>query len=265
MKILVVADNKDIKELLTFQITSRFETAPKECASAREAVDLLTADPAAYQLLISPYNGPQSVVVKYLRECKNPLPVIFFYDPAITRPDTAALAGLEVVGTVESAKLVDGTLAAIESFVQKKDAGATFSEFCPIRTNLLIRVSPLKSEIYIRLSEKKFVKLFRVGDEFNTEDLEKYYETKKVEYMYLRRSDTSEFITKFRRELEELILRTDVKKEEEIATAEAAQETVHELINKVGFTEEVQELAKKNIELTLKSVGSNPPPLRSHR
>jgi HD-GYP domain-containing protein (c-di-GMP phosphodiesterase class II) len=131
-------------------------------------------------------------------------------------------------------------------------------DYCPIRTNLLIRVSPLKCDVFIRLSERKFLKLFRTGDEFDTADLERYYQTKNVEYMYLRRKDTEEFTQKFRRELEELLQRDDLQRDEMIATSEMAQEAVQELVHSVGFNEEVQEIAKKNVELTLKAVGSNP-------
>ncbi len=254
-----MADNKDVKELLTFQVTSRFNVQVKECGSARDAVELLKADDKVCELLVGPYNGPNSVLVKYLRERKESLPVLFFYDPLVVKPDAESLDGLEVVGTVEFAKLVDGVLGAIQNYLHIMEAGLSgASEFCPIRTNLLIRVSPLKSDVYIRLSEKKFVKLFRTGDEFDANDLERYYQSKNVEYMYLRRGDTAEFINKFRAELEELLTRDDLRQEEALAAAEMAQEAIHELVHHVGFNEEVQELAKKNVALTLKGVGSNP-------
>ncbi|MGZ3652386.1 MAG: HD-GYP domain-containing protein [Bdellovibrionota bacterium] len=259
MKLLLVADNKDVKELLTFQITTRFEIGVKECGSARDAVEMLKAGTAVCDLLVAPYNGPNSVLVKFLRERKEALPVLFFYDPMVVKPDAESLAGLEVIGTVENAKLVDGVLEAVQSFLHMMEAGLSgASEFCPIRTNLLIRVSPLKSDIYIRLSEKKYVKLFRPGDEFDANDLERYYQSKHVEYMYLRRKDSAEFIKKFRAELEELLQRDDLHQEEAIVATEMAQDAIHELVHVVGFTEEVQELAKKNVEVTLKAIGANP-------
>lgn len=257
MKILLVADNKDVKELLTFQVTTRFEAVVKECGSVREAVEIMKADGEACDLLVAPYNGPNSVLVKYLRERKDALPVLFFFDPLVVKPDGEALAGLDVAGCVETAKLVDGVLAAIEKFA-KDAAQEDPSEFCPIRTNLLIRVSPLKSDIYIRLSKKKFVKLFLPGDEFDANDLERYYQSKHVEYMYLRRKDSAEFIKKFRFELEELLLRDDLRQEEALQATEMAHDAIQELIHSVGFTEEVQDLAKRNVEITLKAVGSNP-------
>ncbi len=259
MKVLLVAENSDLKELLTFQITSRFQITVQECASARDAVEVLADESNKFELVVGPYNGPNSVLVKHLRGRKDNISVLFFFDPLVVKPDSESLQGLKVVGTVENEKLVSGVLEAIEKFLQVKEQGSEgLSEYCPIRTNLLIKVSPLKSPIYIRLSEKKFVKLFREGDVFNTEDLEKYYDEKKVEYLFLRRSETSEFITKFRSELEALLKRDDLRKEEGIQATEMAQEAIHELVHKVGFTEEVQELAKKNVELTLKTIGANP-------
>jgi HD-GYP domain-containing protein (c-di-GMP phosphodiesterase class II) len=257
VKILLVADNKDVKELLTFQITSRFQATVKECGSARDAVEMLKADGAVCELLVAPYNGPNSVLVKFLRERKEALPVLFFFDPLVVTPDAESLAGLEVVGSVDISKLVEGVFAAIEEFVESA-AIVDSSEFCSIRTNLLVRVSPLKSDIYIRLSDIKFLKLFRPGDEFDANDLERYYQSKRVEYMYLRRKDTGEFIKKFRTELEEIILRDDLRQEEVLQATEMAQDAIQELIHSIGFDEEVQELAKKNVEITLKAVGANP-------
>jgi CheY-like chemotaxis protein len=259
MKILLVADNEDVKELLTFQITTRFKASARECGSAREAAQLLKEQPEAFDLVVGPYHGPDSVLVRSLRELKAPMPVVFFYDPLVVKPDAAALSGLSVLGAVQQTQLVDGVLKAIEGLaVTGLDPVAGLEEFCPIRTNLLIRVSPLKSDIYIRLSETKFVKLFRVGAEFDHDDLERYYQEKQVEYMYLRRLETGEFIEKFRRDLEELLARKDLKLDEHIATAASAQETVHELVRRLGFSAEVLELAKANVALALKLIGSNP-------
>jgi HD-GYP domain-containing protein (c-di-GMP phosphodiesterase class II) len=258
VKILLVADRKEVKELLSFQLTSQLPVTVKECMSANEAVDILKKEEQGYQLLISPYNGPDSAVIQYLKSRKEPLPVILFYDPAVAKPEGPAVDGLPVAGIVDQAKLVDGLVAAVKDFLGQGGSAGSLSEYCPIRTNLLIRVTPLKGDIYIRLSADKFVKMFRTGDEFDHQDLEKYYEAKGVEYMYLRRNDTAEFIAKFRAELEELIGRADLRQEEALETVEMSQEAIHELVHRVGFTEEVQELAKKNVELTLKAIGAHP-------
>lgn len=258
MKILLIADNKDLKEILSFQITSKFPISVKESPSLKDGYEILKKDENAFDLLICPYYGPESVLVKYLKERKIPLQAIFYFDPMILEPKSANIEGLACLGMVENTKIVDGIGDLIRPLLEQGVKGDENLEYCPIRTELLIRATPLKSDIYIRLSKDKFVMLFHSGDQFGKEDLQKYYDTKGVEYMYLKRNETAEFITQFRQDLDALLARTDLPEEEAIQASEAAQETVQDLVARVGFTIEVQELAKKNVELTLKTVGKNP-------
>lgn len=259
-KILLVSENKDLRELLSFQLTSKNSVEVKESESAKEAAEQVLATGAPnYELIIFPWEGAQSPLVAALQNQKHDFPVILLPDAKASKPAKGELKGLVVLGEVSPGHLAQDVSQLVQDFLQKGGAQADVAEeFCPIRTNLLIRATPLKSDIFIRLSKTKFVKLFATGDEFDTHDLERYYQAKKVEYLYLRRQEVAEFIQKFSRELDELLARTDLKQEEVFQEAEMSQETVHELVQKIGFTEEVQELAKKNIDLTLKAIGSNP-------
>lgn len=255
MRVLLFTDNKDLKELLSFQLSSRLPATVKECLSEAEAVESLKSGKEKFDALVGEYRSADSPVLSHIREQKLALPVVLFFDPTVAVPDQSKLAGVSLVGTVELAKLVDGITTLLKPPLMPQEQ---LSDYCPIRTNLLIRVSPLKSDIYIRLSDEKFVKLFQSGDEFDQNDLARYYEEKHVEYMYLRRTETSEFIQKFTSELDELIKKPDLKPEEAIETAEMTQEALQELVHRVGFNAEVQTLAKKNVELSLKAIGNQP-------
>lgn len=262
MRVLLIADDKDLKELLSFCLGARLPVKIKECGAVRDAIELLKKSEADFGLLIAPYNGPDSLLVRHLAERKEPLPVIFYYDPLVAIPDPKDIGGLLMLGSVEKTRLAEDSGALIKDFLNR-DAPTSIApgpllEFCPIRTNLLIRATPMKSDIYIRLSESKYVKLFRVGDDFDQKDLERYYETKGVEYMYLKRGETGEFVDKFRRELDSLLARKDLPKEEAMQAAEMSQEAIQELVHRVGFNSEVQQLARKTVELTLKAIGQHP-------
>jgi HD-GYP domain-containing protein (c-di-GMP phosphodiesterase class II) len=258
VKVLLICENKDIRELLSFQISSGSTVKVKEIASAREGVELLTKENGGFDLLVAPFTGPASVLVEYLKNLKTPLPVIFYFDPPINVPDKKSLPGILMIDSVEQSKLPQLVNGIVQDFVKSGGVTSQELEFCPIRTNLLVRVSPLKSDIYIRLSAEKYVKLFRTGDEFDQQDLERYYREKAVEYMYLRRAETAEFIQKFRSELDQLLIKPDLKPIEALETAEVFQEAIHELVQRVGFNEQVQELAKKNVQFTLKAIGAYP-------
>jgi hypothetical protein len=64
--------------------------------------------------------------------------------------------------------------------------------YCRIATALLLRYSPLKTDIYIRLSKDKYVKLFMKGDVFDKNDLEHYLTQKKISYLYILKENVSE-------------------------------------------------------------------------
>ncbi|MGE3260971.1 MAG: HD-GYP domain-containing protein [Bacteriovoracia bacterium] len=256
MRVLLVTENKDLKELLSFQLSSRLPSTVLECSSETEAVAALTKGEKV-DSIIGEFKSVDSPLLTYIREQKLTTPLVLFYDPKGKAPDQSKLAEVQLLGAVELVKLVDGITLLLKPLSEKSPPESGM-EYCPIRTSLLIRVSPLKSDIYIRLSGEKFVKLFQTGDEFDEKDLTRYYEEKHVEYMYLRREETSEFIQKFTNELDELLKRTDLKPEEAMPTAEMAQEAMQELVHRVGFTPEVQTLAKKNVQLVLKAIGDKP-------
>jgi HD-GYP domain-containing protein (c-di-GMP phosphodiesterase class II) len=258
MRVLLVSDNPDLKELLSFQISTRNPVAVKECKSAREGVDLLKKENNGFALLIAPYNGADSVLVKYLSTLQDPMPCIFFYDSSLFQPKAEEMNNILVLGFVDQSKLIDGVNHLILDFLKDGRKDSAGSEYCPIRTSLLIKATPLKSDIYIRLSADKYIKLFKTGDEFDSADLKRYYETKGVEYMYLKRTETDEFIGKFRAEIESMLAKPELKQEEALQSAEMNQEAIQEMVQKIGFNEEVQDLAKKNVLLTLKAIGTNP-------
>lgn len=259
MKVLLYSDNREVRELLSFQISSAHPVRVKECSTAKEMADALAAPDAGFDAAVCAYEGPASPTLAALKALAKPLPTIFLIDDKNEVPEKGSFAGIPVLGEVTPGQLVAGVNDLLKGFLEKEGKAAEDpAEFCPIRTNLLIRATPLKSDIYIRLSKTKFIKLFKTGDEFDTSDLERYYQTKGVEYMYLRRSETAEFIEKFKRELEALLSRPDFKQEEVMPAVEMAQEAIHELVARVGFNEEVQDLAKKNVDLTLKMIGAHP-------
>ncbi|RZA08336.1 MAG: hypothetical protein EOP11_05120 [Proteobacteria bacterium] len=259
MKILLFSETKEVKELLSFQVSSAFAVQVKECSTVKEAVDYLGTPDNGVEMFLCGVEGLSPAMIGALKGLARPLPTILLLDSKGSAVEKGALKGIPVLGEVPFAQLVEGVNGLLKEFIEKEGKlGDNPAEFCPIRTNLLIRATPLKSDIFIRLSKTKFIKLFKTGDEFDHRDLERYYQTKGVEYMYLRRAEIAEFIEKFRRELDSLIALPQVSQEEVLPTVEMAQETIHELVSKVGFTEEVQGLAKKNVELTLKMIGAHP-------
>ncbi len=246
---------------MSFQLSSRFALEVQELPNFDDAASFLEGEDNAglsqiTELLIAPYNGKANELTEYLQSRVKPLPTIFYYEGEV--PPADVLKGLLTLGLLEKQQIVEGSARLLEDYLSKNGEYADPNDFCPIHTSLLMRTTPLKSDIYIKLSKNKFVKLFHSGAEFDQSDLERYYKVKKIEFMYLKRSETAEFMGKFSKELDLLLSKEEITIQEAAETMMLTQEMIQELVHRVGFSAEVQELARKNVALTIKAIGTSP-------
>lgn len=130
--------------------------------------------------------------------------------------------------------------------------------YCRIKAELLLSVAPLKGDIFIRLSGTKYVKIFNEGDEFNLDDLNKYTIRKGIDYLYLLREQSGEFAKKYVQELSKILSNSPSTAQISINAMEQGNEVVRQLYKTLGFTKEVQEIAKSQALLTVKVIGKSP-------
>jgi HD-GYP domain-containing protein (c-di-GMP phosphodiesterase class II) len=140
----------------------------------------------------------------------------------------------------------------------KKEEGSTRVPFFRISAPLLLRTDPLVSDVYIRLSELKFVKLFHRGDQFTEEDHAKYHERKGISHFYARKDDAEHICSKVTEKLEGLLTAGQTDRETVAAASVEALISTQEIINQVGMTPEVQRMVRTNMDLVLKEMQESP-------
>lgn len=271
MKILLALSKNEVRDIVRFGIESRFQTRILEARSAKEAIQLL-ADTPDIDIVICELSGIGDVLLRHMgslgRRRKDGSRIRCILCSAERPAQVPTLKEVEVLGHAPWTSLLDTILALLEK-AQKTGAvpstGAdepltslSDSEFCRIRTALLIRVGPLKSDIYIRLSATKFLKLFNEGDRFDEKDYQRYLLEKKLEYLYLKRDECSEFLSKFRLDLLQLLQSEILCAQASPDVLEAVHETAQELLSKLGATPDVQQVVKANIQVTIKAMGKSP-------
>jgi HD-GYP domain-containing protein (c-di-GMP phosphodiesterase class II) len=164
-----------------------------------------------------------------------------------------------VVRSIPSGITFD-VLMALHDLINEKtvETRNAIGQFFRININMLLAVCPLKVDIYIKISETKYIKMFKQGDEFGPADCEKYIQKKGVEFLYIKSEDISSFILKYQTELDALKRAKSVNLESLVKIHDVSFETVQELSKQLGFSKEVQAIAKKQIELTIKGMGQYP-------
>jgi len=264
LKVLLLEDDPQLLDRLAFVLESVREIEVVRASDRAQAMALLKAHYADIRLIIIDYHHSALTSLNDLQKTAAGIDCILCVESLKNPPITA---GWNVIATVERAlapRLLHLHVERWKAKMPPSDASSSEESIDPndyvrIKTKLLIDISPLLSDIYVRLSERKYIKLFQEGDVFDTNDLSRYAQQKKIEYMYLRTDLCQEFIHKYIQFIEQHIRESKPLSMDEISFMHGSiHESVQELTEKLGFTRDVQALAKSQVQLTLKTMGRKP-------
>lgn len=264
MKILLVQNSPTVRDKVVFALESTFGAQIAEASNYTKAKEQLSQGlQGSADLVICDLQQQGSVQdFENFQHEVGKLPVILCVDG---NSKSEPPVGWHVLSIVDRNHLISDLLRAIQKLVDSgelvntAEEGHAAGDFVKIRTKLLLSVCPLKADIYIRLSEVKYLKLFKQGDRFDFADMEKYTIRKGVEYLYMKRGDVSEFIDKYNTDLEQMGRKTIAFTPEDLSkVSESIFETVRELGQTVGFTKDVQVMARHHMRMTVKSMGRSP-------
>ncbi len=256
MQILLLQDRAEVREKIGFFLESTYGVKVQEASSFAHSIELVKSSQPGFDLIILDIKLGNLVEQEEFWAVTHEIPMVLCSQGS---PDGAAIRG-NVVGVVDRDSFMDDVVSVIDGLIKQGVLSEKRSDQnqVRIRAKLLLSVCPLKGDIYIRLSKSKFVKLFREGDAFDFNDLEKYTIKKGVEYLYIRQEQCAEFAEKYREELQKLLKSDHLLVEEVGKLGESVHETVQELSSQIGFTKEVQELTRTHVQLTVKSMGRDP-------
>lgn len=257
MKILLLLNDTELSSILTFSLESKYAAEVVQVPSVDEGIELLKSG-EPLDIVLCDYPGSSDRVVSTLLAADLKIPCLIYKKGKGHKISTFNGTGL--TETADKDSLVENLFQAVNQIIEKSEIETDLehTEFGRIKTPLLLRVSPLQADIYIRLSESKYLKLFQKGDSFAKEDFEKYVLKKKIDYLYLKRGDAPVLLNRL---TETLAFITDNAETIPVEAREQVVVQTHEvftdLIQRLGVTEEVQKLVKANTELAIKTMVSN--------
>lgn len=177
--VLIADDEEEIVEILSFVIKSSLKCDVQFAYNGKSAVELLSK--GDIQLIICDYNMPLmngGDVYKYILDsmpscryvlCSSELPER--HDEYINRSC--------FYGHIQKPQVMGGTKVItdkIKSELPQMNEPKSHS-YVPISPRLLFKISTLPSDIFLKLSDNKYVKVFNQGAVFDELDLIKYGQT----------------------------------------------------------------------------------------
>ncbi len=258
MNILIINKDVELCNILSFVLENKFCASVITTASAGDAITTLLDGEKEINLIICDDSDDNFSFFKYILSSGLQTPCIILSQDK--NDNVSSKININILGVVgytnmliELEKILASAIKSGSLLNQNDDS----SEYCRIRAELLIRFVPLKSDVFIRLSKAKFVKLFQTGDSFHPYELEKYLKKKKIEYLYLKKADTAELLEKFNKDID-ILLKSDIDDDKIHEISTILHESVQQLGHQLGFTKEVLEIGAKSIQVSIKSMKQNP-------
>lgn len=261
MQALVVKEERHVGDIICFLLESQFRLRAKRCPTASAALDLIRSEDPTLQLIICDDDVQNSDLFEFFKASGK---VISFITLKNTETPKAVLQYPDfIIGTANLKDVPKIIKDIIEKAIKKGQirTDGEDSEYCTLRTELLALSRPLKADVFVRLSDIRYVRVFQEGGVFSQNDLENYIVRKKIHNLFVRRKDCEKFFSGFEKELA-TVANSNPTVEKAAGLAKSVHEGVVELSQKLGFTPIVQEIAKRGVELSIKSATQNPALLR---
>lgn len=201
-RVLIVDDEEAIREILSFFIKSNLQCDIKIASNGQEALDLISKE--IFELIICDYHMPiknGGVVYKHLLNINHPGRfIICSSDLPVSHEefnDTSLLFGhILKPHLIPSLKVLIEKLKGENTFTKEPE----FTDYIPISTALLLSLRVMPADVFISLSENKFLKVFAQGATFDETDYLKYKQ-KYVDKLFILNAFTTKIIEKINSEI----------------------------------------------------------------
>ncbi len=253
--VMVFHPDPEAREILGFYLQQSTQSTIHLCErfadvfSGRvrlQQINLLVVDASAEGLAI----------LHHLRQLEFKIPVIQLESP--TGLATPLPPNMDDLGRVRPGEHLRKIFDLIHERFRTEPWRANEHEFCQVGVPLLATLSSVNADIYIRLSDQKYVKLFKAGTTLTPTELEKLLRSRKVRSLFVKTAECEEMINDLSRELQRLLNSPPVPALQGDQLLLESHELIQDASHKLGFTPEIQNLADKHLRLMLKQIGGNP-------
>jgi hypothetical protein len=263
MHILLIEDQISADApILTILDQKGWSIVIRKVPSLQEGIEQIEANTDIFDLVVSDYHGSSNVLLSALVSLVGETPTIMFLD------DEESVQALQAQFSTQPflkcllrKNLQINFSVILEAYKKQsalKDLSTADAEFVRVKPELLTEFTPIESDVYFRVADNKYCKLFRKGASFAPKDLDRLREAKKIEHFYLRKEDYLKLLDRHEQALGQLTASKNSTPEQLEKGTAVALEALQTLVEKVGFTPAAQKLAKMSAQATLKLLGSRP-------
>jgi len=244
MKILIVDDEPELRELYHLMLTELFSFELVEADNGQEAARILEGD-RSIDLVVSDYNMPKAkadVIYKVAKEKGVPF-ILITSDSVEEHPE---FKNQPLTGYLQKPFDEDELKKIVQSLLSEAQ------QYASIPLGLLRRIESLSVPIYLRLPSGRAIKVFQAGDRFGDEQ-EKHWKDKGVSHLLVSRSELGKLTHDLKNQImNEMYFESLTKKAVEgIRYSQEIVEVLNGAIKLLSINEDLWEITQKTVSSVL--------------
>jgi HD-GYP domain-containing protein (c-di-GMP phosphodiesterase class II) len=257
LNVVLVDENSEFAATVAFALSAKFGLTVLECESLEKAHELFGQLSHVDVLIAAGSTVKGKDLPVQIGESQKPLSLILYVEETVSDP--TFLIDPRVLGIFHKEKFV----AEVERVLEKTffsggvESNLPLEGFCQIKPNLLLGIDPLPIDIYIRLAEDKYLKIFQKKSQFGSDDYNKYVVSKGLDFFFVKRTESLALLDRFQSRIKRAVESEKPGSPLIRELSSNLQESLSNLISVLGVTEEVQQMAEMQISLVMNSVRAN--------
>lgn len=260
MNILLIEDDDDIRDLLALILETKLRANVMQSATVQNSLSMLkTGD--NFDCIFSDYHLPDGnggTIFKHLSDVNSQVP--FILCSSETPEVSPHFRERKISGYIEkpfNTNTVVNTISQVLSEKLPLIQNLEQQEYNPIKIRTLLKANVISCDLFVKISDSKYVRLARAGDSFGRDDYNRYL-SKNLESLYLRSSDAGVFLDRFARDAMSLSQVKTLPQNEAFEISKQNFELVQEAISSLGCTPEVQTLTQSCTSLAIRTISNDP-------
>ena len=262
-QVLLVEDEDDLREIICFAVESQLDVQAIEASSGNRAIEILKGEPDVAMVIsdMRMRDGDGTAVFQYLQEKHPEIP--FLACTADSPELHREVSGPPLIGYLQKPFQMRALIDHIRNVVgEHQKAQGQERKYCRIRSSLVLKADLMACNLYIKLSDTKFVKLLSSGEALTDDDVQRF-EQKSVDFFYIPAEEAPQLLERLTRDVRrfgKLIARIPISAsvQDLIVIERSTLEVIHELGQTMGFTEELSELTWASVDLALQAISRTP-------
>lgn len=255
-KILIVDDYDEIRELVGFMIESQMEAEILFEPSGFAAIKTLQ-NVSDIQLVISDVNMPNGSgedVFKFLKTQDKNTPIIFLTGGDLEEHPNLGGRNLPTIPKPFSDHQV---IEIVKSVLKTVVPPQQPTQYIPVRLQLAWKMHEIKTPLFVKINDSKYVAVTQEHFEFDDESLKKYAD-KKISHLYVEVQRAQEFISEYRKKILSDLAWEEAGQAKGAELARLNLELLRSLATQVGWSADLIHLAQEHFQRTLAIVHRNP-------